>query len=353
MEINNTIDHKCPACGAVLKFNPTGQNWSCEYCDSTFKLSDLGKNINKYNAKKAEIEKDQGEYNSYHCSNCGATIVTDLNTTATFCVYCKNTSIIKERLVGKFEPKFILPFHNTREDAIKAFKKVGKKHPLMPSSFSSPQNINEIRGIYIPFWVFTTESKGGIRCDCQKIKIWHQGNYQYTKTDTYKVIREGIIKFDKVPNDGSLKFDDAIMDSISPFDYQKLVTFSPSYLSGFLAEKYDQPSDQVQARVMERMKNTITNKLRESIKGYNTTIVKSNNISFEDINAEYVLLPIWLLNIVYKGKTYTFAMNGENGKMIGNMPVDPKKAIGYFLIISLVTFAICFLGFYLFVRSNV
>jgi hypothetical protein len=36
----------------------------------------------------------------------------------------------------------------------------------------------------------------------------------------------------------------------------------------------------------------------------------------------YALLPVWLLNTVYKGKTYTFAMNGQTGKFVGNLPID-------------------------------
>ena len=98
--IKSTIDHKCPACNAKLTFKPETQNWVCEYCDSKFTLEDLKKNEKKYKDKVVEEEaQDQGEYNMYKCPDCGAEIVTDLNTTATFCVYCKNTSIIKERLM--------------------------------------------------------------------------------------------------------------------------------------------------------------------------------------------------------------------------------------------------------------
>ena len=357
---NKSIDHKCPSCHAPLKFNPQSQNWICEYCDSTFNLKDLKENTQKYQehetteeSKIIEDNPDIGDYNIYRCPNCGAQIVTDQNTSATFCVYCKNTAIIKERLVGKFEPKELIPFNKTIDDAKKAFKKVGRHHPLMPSSFSSPQNISEIRGIYIPFWLFSSTTNGGITTHCTKTRSWRSGDYVYTKTDIYSVVREGEITFVKVPNDGSLKFDNAIMNSIEPFDYSKLVPFNPSYLSGFLSEKYDLESDKVKEEVISRMHNTVVEKLKKDIKGYNSCQVVSDNITFPNLNIEYVLLPVYLLNIKYKDKMYTFAMNGESGKLIGNMPVDKQKAVLAFILTFIITFLITYAIFYLFIRSNV
>lgn len=351
-----TIDHKCPACHANLVFNPKEQNWHCQYCESNFNLEDLEKNINKY-AEKVVVEEenqpDSGEYNLYKCPNCGAQIVTDLNTAATFCVYCKNTSIIKERLVGKFEPKYIIPFQNTREDAIESFKKVGKKHPLMPKSFSSTKNISEIRGIYIPFWLFTTGANGSIRKEGTKVDVWYVGNYRYTKTDIYDILREGNMNFKCVPNDGSKKFDDAIMNSIEPFNYNNLTNFSPSYLSGFLAEKYDVLKEEAQQQVTKRIEETVIKSLENNIIGYTSTIEKQSSVNLPNMKIDYVLLPVWLLNIKYNDKIYTFAMNGETGKLIGNMPIDKKKTALVAISIFLISFLIFYLLFYLFIRRIV
>lgn len=349
-----SVDHKCPSCNAVLKFNPTDQNWKCEYCDSTFNLEDLSKHKKKYKEKEVIEEKpDIGEYNVYRCPDCGAEIVTDLNTSATFCVYCKNTAIIKERLTGKFEPQEIIPFKKTMDDAIKAFKQVGRKHPFMPSSFNSQKNISEIKGIYIPFWLFTSTSIGGITANAEIINHHRSGDYVYTNTKHYHITRDGKVSFLKVPNDGATKFDDATMNSIEPFNYSKLVPFNPSYLSGFLAEKYDVDSETAKADALFRMKNTVEDIFKKDIKGYSTVNITSNTIHFPEVNVEYVLLPVYLLNIKYKNKIYTFAMNGESGKLIGNMPVDKKKAFFTFFLVLVISFLICFAIFYLFIRSNV
>lgn len=346
------VDHKCPACNAPLVFDPTSQKWKCDYCGQQFELKNLKNNQEKYQKNESKSEENN-KYDLYRCPDCGAEIITDKNTTATFCVYCKNPTIIKARLEGKFEPEIIIPFSKTIDNAKEAFKKVGKHHPLMPKSFSSEKNISEIRGIYIPFWLFSCVSSGGITVKATDVKVWVRGNYRYTKTDIYEIIKEGKCKIDRVPNDGSLKFDDAIMNSIEPFDYSKVVPFNYSYLSGFLAEKYDVESSKAQEKVISRMKNTIKEIFKSKIVGYSSIIITSENITFPEFKTEYALLPVYLLNIKYKDKTYTFAMNGQTGKLIGNMPVSIPKAIIAFLSIALIVFAISFAIFYFFIRSNV
>lgn len=339
------IDSKCPSCDANLKFDPKSQKWICEYCGNKYELKDLEQNTKKYNKKEAKEEKKTQEkvkLNIYRCSNCGAEIVCDENTTATFCVYCKNTAVIKERLVGSFEPSLIIPFQKTNKDAIAAFKKIGRRHPLMPKEFSSEKNISEIRGIYIPFWLFSVVSSGGIEANCTKVRTWRSGDYLYTNTTTYIATREGNITITRVPNDGSVKFDDAIMNSIEPFDYSKLVPFNYSYLSGFLAEKYDVDEKRAQENAKKRMSETIKKELLSTIHGYSTVTIRKDYIDYGNMESEYVLLPVYMLNIKYKDKIYTFAYNGESGKMIGNMPIDKKRAVLFFLLAFIIVFIIVF-----------
>jgi len=38
--------------------------------------------------------------------------------------------------------------------------------------------------------------------------------------------------------------------------------------------------------------------------------------------AKYALYPVWLLNTSWNGKKYTFAMNGQTGKLVGDLPMD-------------------------------
>ena len=346
--MKNTLDYICPSCRANLKFNPHGQNWVCEYCGNAYNLDELDFQEEKLtkDTKTVKMEKDEHGMDIYSCSNCGAEIVADETETATFCVYCRSTAILKNKLIGDFNPSFVIPFRNTKEDAIEAFKKIGKGRPLMPKVFSDPNNINDMKGVYIPFWIYDLKTDGNVSIDAKKVTSYRSGEYMVTKTDIYDVQRAGNMLFNKIPTDGSTRFDDDIMDSIEPFDYNDLKEFSYSYLSGFLAEKYDVDSNIASERAKERARNSTVDILKNDVKGYTTTMVKSSNINIDILKDDYILIPVWMLNIKYKDKLYKFAMNGQTGKMVGNIPIDKKKAwlyffgtlIGSFIILTVLFF---------------
>ena len=346
-----TVDHKCPNCNASINYNPKDKNWVCEYCGGKFTLEELKnneENFNKTNVNNSkELKKDKKENEDiqemdvYHCEDCGAEIIADKNTSATFCVYCKNTAILKSRLSDKFAPSKIIPFSKTKDDAIEAFKNVGKGKFLMPKEFSNPQNIKEISGIYIPFWLYSCKMKGNVAGKGTKVITWSTYDYIYTKTDTYSVSRGGEYDFVNIPVDGSVRFNDAIMNSIEPFNYDELVDFSYSYLSGFLSEKYDVEKNEAKKITIERAKNsTIDDLMSKARSHYNTFVANDKNTEIVEENIEYVLLPVWMVNIKYNDKMYTFAMNGETGKMIGDIPYSKKKLLIFILILFLVLFGI-------------
>lgn len=333
-----TVDHKCPNCNAALKYDPKTKGWKCEYCGSSFTLEDLKNNENNFTETKVKKEEEMTEMDEYYCQDCGAKIVADPNTAATFCVYCKNTAILKSRLADKFSPSKIIPFTKTKEDAIEAFKKVGKGKFLMPKEFSDPKNIQELTGVYIPFWLFSGNIDGKVQGTGNRVMTWSDKDYIYTKTDVYSLERNGVCTFSNVPCDGSMRFDDAIMNSIEPFDYKELTDFSYSYLSGFLAEKYDVEQDKAKEEILKRTKASCESKLHPvGYSGYKQT---SSVMNVMDDNTLYALLPVWMVNIKYQDKMHTFAMNGQTGKMIGDIPYSKSKALVFGIIVFLISFAL-------------
>lgn len=336
--MNDVIDNKCLVCGAPLKFNPTLGKFKCEYCKSEFTAEQL-KNMEdeKNNTEKESIED---EYYVYNCPDCGAAIITDKDTSATFCVYCGNTSIIKNRLTGKFAPSKIIPFKKEKKEAIEAFKKIKKGRPLVPKSFVNEKNIEKITGVYIPFWLFDILVDGKIEAKGTKVKHWSSGNTHYTKTDYYEMVRQGSMIFNRIPVDGSTKFIDEIMNTIEPFDYSELVDYNHAYLSGFLAEKYNVEKEESYEIAKKRALKSGRNIMLSDMVNYTTKVEKSNNLEAKNNNIEYVLLPVWMVNVKYNNKYYLFAMNGQTGEFIGDIPLDKKKAI----IIGIITYVILFLS---------
>ena len=241
-----SLENRCPACKASISFNPKAGKWKCDYCGSEFTLEEMQKHSDnasteQKNKKEPKPAKDNYDgYVSFKCESCGAEIIADDQTSATFCVYCGNTAILQSKLSGKFSPDKMIPFKKTKEEAIEAFKKLSKGRPLMPKNFNNTTNIEKIRGVYIPFWLYDINVSGDIVMDAKTVEHWTVGDTHYTRTNTFKVTRGGNMNFNNVPVDGSTRFDNDIMNTIEPFDYKDLVPYNHAYLSGFYAEKYDQ-----------------------------------------------------------------------------------------------------------------
>ena len=357
---NRALDNKCPACGAPILYKPNLKKWKCDYCKSEFTLEEMKKYNNASNEKnnikeevKKEIqkEKDNTNYYEYNCKDCGAKIIADENTADTFCVYCGNTAILKEKLSGKFAPDMIIPFKNEKEKAIEAFKSLNKGRPLMPNFFNDEKNIEKIKGVYIPFWLYDVKVNGELDATSTTSTTWTVGDTVYTKTDTYRLEREGEMSFNKIPVDGSTRFDNDIMNTIEPFNYNELEEYNHAYLSGFLAEKYDVDEETSFKDAEERSLNSARDTIKDDMGMGIKTIVNDTLASTKQLT-KYVLLPVWMINVKYKDKFYTFAMNGQTGEFVGNIPVDKKKAFIYGILTFVITFILVVLISYIFYKGG-
>ena len=349
------LDNKCPSCGAPIKFNAKTQNFKCEYCFSEYTLEEMKKYNNasneeankKEDVKKVTKKKDNTTYVTYLCKNCNAEIIADENTASTFCVYCGNTAILKDKLSGEFAPSLIIPFKKVKEDAIEAFKGLKKGRPLVPRAFINEKNIEKITGVYIPFWLYDVKVSGLLEAKSTNVISWTSGNYTYTKTDIYKMASDGEMIFDKVPVDGSTRFDNDIMNAIEPFNYKELVEYNHAYLSGFLAEKYDVNKDDAFKDANDRSLKSTTDKMLRDMTAPGAKVITNNELKTNIIKTEYAMLPVFMVNVKYMDKYYTFAMNGQTGEFVGNIPLDKKKAIIYFFMILFGVFAIIMLISYI------
>ncbi|MBQ8026934.1 MAG: hypothetical protein IJ261_02335, partial [Clostridia bacterium] len=244
--------YKCPNCGGAITFESEKQEFKCEYCDSVFTKEQLSEydeilrgSAQPENTKKVEDfdwSNDSGNskfenVNAYICQFCGAEIITDATTAATQCPYCNNPVIVAPQLSGGLRPDAVIPFKIQKEQAEKALADFYKGKLFLPKEFKKGNRIKEIKGVYIPFWLFDCTVGANITYDATRISHWRDSNFEYTKTDKFKVWRSGSLAFQKIPADGSSKMDDAYMDAIEPFNYAELVDFDAAYLSGYMADR--------------------------------------------------------------------------------------------------------------------
>jgi DNA-directed RNA polymerase subunit RPC12/RpoP len=334
-------EYKCPNCSGAVSFDSGIQKMKCPYCDAEFEISAVA----EYQKELAEppadkfgwAESEGGDWESGEldalavnsCSSCGAEIVGDKNTVATVCPYCGNTHIVQAGLKDMLKPDYVIPFKLDKKAARAALERFQEKKRLLPKFFKQESRMDSITAIYVPFWLFDADTAAHIRYKAAKIKHWSDAKYNYTQTSFYSCVRSGSLGFKQVPVDGSEKMDDAYMDAIEPFDYAQMVDFSSAYLSGYLADKYDVDAEQSKLRANDRIKKTVEAEFRKTVSGYNTVTVESSSVQFSGGTVHYALFPVWMLNTKYNGKMYTFAMNGQTGKLIGKLPVDKGRYFGY------------------------
>lgn len=345
--MSQVFTHKCPNCDGPLLFDPKTQKFHCEYCLSTFTEEEIASYEQQSHTEEPhQASSTQTEENMdiFSCSSCGAQIVTDSTTAATFCYFCHNPVILSGRVSGKFLPEKVLPFKIEKEEAIKKFLSwTGKKH-FIPKSFFNKQQIEKLTGVYFPYWAVNASIDGSLQGTGTKVRIWRVGDIEYTETKKFKVKRKGRMKFsDFVQNALSKNTVDKMIDSVQPFPIEQAVDFKTQYLAGFQAEKRDIEYENIQEHVQKDLKNYATSLLKNTVSEYSF----SNNITinhvFKDETKHYLLLPIWI--VTYKSsdsskKTYYYAMNGQTGKTSGVLPIDYKHLVltssGIFLIILII-----------------
>ena len=161
------------------------------------------------------------------------------------------------------------------------------------------------------------------------------------------------MNFFNVPIDGSTRFDNAIMNTIEPFNYDEMIPYNHAYLSGFYAEKYDEEPENLYPEVSTRALNSARNVLRDDAKLYTSKIITSDSLAATEKNRDYALLPVWMVNVKYRDKMYIFAMNGQTGEFIGNIPLDKKKALFFTVIIFTLCMIIAIvISYFIFIGGN-
>ena len=335
-------EYKCPNCSGALPFDSASGKMKCPYCEAEFDAEAL----DVWNKSRQGTEEEKTEWETYdksdgrgewqegeleslvfnECPSCGAAVAGDQNTIAICCPYCGNSNIVKAQISGILKPDYVIPFKLDKAAAIKALESFQKGKFLLPPSFKTGNRIEKMQAVYVPFWLFDCNAEGKITYRATKVSSWSSGNYNFTKTDTYLCTREGEMFFEKVPADGSKHMDDELMDSLEPYDFSTMMDFNTAYLSGFLAEKYDVDAEENKERVSKRIRTSVEQIFARDITGYTSVQPAAKNINLKHGKIHYALLPVWMVTTVYQGKKFVFALNGQNGRLAGTLPVSKGRS---------------------------
>ena len=349
-------NYQCPACTGPLQFSAETGKLACEYCGSSFEVAEIEalyaekdeQAAEAYAAAEAAADEvgwdtsdltddwgaDADGMRTFNCPSCGAELICEHTTAATSCPYCGNPSIVPGQFHGALKPEFVLPFRVEKEQAVALLKKHYEKKVFLPRSFRSDNQVEKIQGVYVPFWLFDGEAEGSANYSATKVHRRRTGDEEITTTEYFSVYRAGHMAFEKVPVDASKKMPDAYMDSIEPYDYSDLQPFSTAYMPGYLADKYDVAVEECQDRADDRCRDTLEAALRDTVVGYNTVTSQGKNIRVHRGKVHYAMLPVWMLTTKWNGNDYLFAINGQTGRLAGNLPISGGKVAAVFAALA-------------------
>lgn len=353
---SQVTNYICPNCGGPLHFDSEAQMLKCDFCGSEFTNEEAAALFDEKNAAAAaqgtetsaetqtvlQWTPEEAEHmRAYSCPSCGAQLICDENTAATSCPYCGNPTVVPAQFSGSLKPDYIIPFKLDKDEAVSRLKQFYKGKPFLPSAFTNGNHIQEIKGVYVPFWLYDGTVGAHMTYHGTRVHTYRSGDEQVTETDHYQIVRQGTVAFRHVPADASSKMPDDFMDSLEPFKYNDMMPFDMSYLPGYLADKYDVTAEEDSQRVEVRMRNSAESAIDGTVTGYASVVPELRNLNLRQDHISYAFFPIWILTTKWNSNNYMFAMNGQTGKMIGDdLPVDYMKFFLYFAGITLALMAV-------------
>lgn len=346
-------NYQCPACTGPLHFDGNTGRCECDFCGSSYDVSEIEALYAQKDQKAEEsfeaassrepggedwdlsgISQGWGEdaaaMRAYTCPSCGAELICDQSTAATSCPYCGNPTIVPGQFANDLKPDYVIPFRLSKEQAVAAMKQHYKGKRLLPNNFTQENHVQEIKGVYVPFWLFDGEAQADMTFETTTSSTVVTKDERITTTRHYDVRRAGTVPFEKIPVDASSKMPDEYMDAIEPFDYSELKPFSRAYLPGFLADRYDVTVEDSANRADLRAAESAVNTMRNTVQGYESCVEKSRDVQLSRGKVHYALMPVWMLSTQYAGKNYLFAINGQTGATVSDLPVDKGKYWRYF-----------------------
>lgn len=359
LDYNSSIQthtEHCPSCGYHLVYSASKKAVHCNHCgylEEMYRESDLivESRLQDGLVELSDFEPEIPEHSGYHCDNCGASVIVEHNRVTLQCGFCGSKSVNQTAIQSNFiQPIGIIPFYLSRKEAETQFKKWIKQGFFHPSKLKSKSQMDQLNGIYIPFWTFDahTEAKwqgeaGEYYYTQRQVRI--NGRVQIQQQRQVRWNRKsGYLRhfFDDITVAGSDNLDHALVNRILPYRLDEAINYHDKYVLGWEAEVYNIELD----AAYDLADKIIDYKLRHMCAaqlGGDT----QRNLHVEshksDQTYKLLVLPLWISTYRYNNKIYHFMINGQTGRVYGKKPISYFKVAIMILLFSLFIFSIYYL----------
>ena len=329
-------DKKCPNCGATVVFDPATGGMHCDYCGYKCELpkADYENEICEMDFEAAlhtESFNWGEEKKEVQCKQCGAVTVYDALETAAVCPFCGSTSVMPAATENTIAPGAVCPFSISKEQAGERFTKWLKGKLFAPRKAKRSARPDSFQGVYLPYWTYDAQTTSNFtaRAGYDKRVKDKDGNTRI-QTDWRHV--SGVYQefFDDITIMASKRQTDSGVRACEPFDFSKLVPYSPQVVAGFIAERYSiglkEGWESAQQSIQWQLRSDISSYVRRHWNADRADSVRFSTL-YSNITYKYLLVPTWISSFKYKDKVYQFAVNGQTGKVGGRAPVSVWRVL--------------------------
>lgn len=327
--------YACPTCGAGLVFDPKTQNLLCPSCRNQYDPENIEKMRLEQAKENQQNLDDEYEAISYKCSHCGAELITTDETITTFCSFCRIGTMIDRKTIKKKKPDYIIPFKITKEECKKIYINKIKNSLFAPKNMIDTQEVEKIRGIYMPYWIYSFEKHGQDTSNGSKYSH-RSGDYVYY--DDYSLTTNVDAECSGMTHDATSNFYDRLSESIAPYSVKEKKEFSPAYLSGYYADNED-VNDNTYMIENQNIASNHLSKMLGKEKEYHKYKAKPH-IDLSKSRAELALFPVYFLATSNnrRNRISYAVINGQTGKIAADIPIDFKKFAIFSAVVALIIF---------------
>lgn len=335
-----TRTYPCTACGGQLEFDIGLQKLRCPNCGNVQDIiEDAGRVTAEQDFRSAVATlREQavgagpqlvGE-KEVVCQNCGGHTTFTGTLTSTRCPYCA-TPIQRDDVhdaPARLPVDGVLPFQVDEGRARKVVEEWVNGRWFAPSEFKKYKQTGSFNSVYAAYFTYdadTTTVYDGRRGDEYTVTVGSGDNRRReTRVRWRNVSGQVRDDFDDVcvlANDG---FDRGRVSALEPWPTDQARPFSAEYVAGHLCRTYDNDVEASFAEARRRMDEQIVTTIRRDIGGDRQHINRKET-TFSSITYKHLLLPIWLLTVVYAGKPFQVFINGITGEVQGERPWSRVK----------------------------
>lgn len=348
------LKFQCPCCGGIIVYQADGEKTKCPYCETEFEVKSIESYLeDSQNTQQSDLSwdrsdlgswrhKELAELNMFACKRCGE-FVCDADMKVLACPLCAREVEKVEQLTDKLRPNLVIPFLLDEKAAKNVIKKQLNRKPLLPKAFKDEKHLEKLKGIYVPVWFFNADVEGKVVYKATQIRTRSDSARDYTATMYYHVARAGSFDFPTATAPGTTEFNDALLKMLEPFDVQKATYLHTMHLEGYFAQQCNVDAEEWIDGINEKMKSNALTAFRNTVKNYDHVTQQTAAFRLKNSSAQCVLCPVWFLPITWKRKKYLVALNGQTGKLAGNLPMDQKVFWRWYVCLFGIAAAVSFL----------